>query len=241
MSKRHGAVSVKAYREEGFLQGAFVNYLARLGWNDGTDREIYTLTDLESLFSLEQVSSSPASFDREKLLWFNGKYIRTLSDEELYTACLPFLGEFVKVCDINDSTCKWLAGLIALYRDRIEVLSEISETLRLYFQDPRDYSEEELQKAKVTGEAFNALKELKKIFADSEWTVENLEKTVKEYIERKQMKMKAVLQPLRLVITGTLATPGIFDTLYYIGKEPTLRRLEYFLANYRPPGKEENK
>lgn len=235
MSKRHGAVSVKAYREEGFLPDAFVNYLARLGWNDGTDREIYSLEDLEKAFSLEQVSSSPASFDRDKLLWFNGKYIREKSDEELYEACLPFLRTFVDPSDINTSTREWLTGVILLYKDRIETLGEIEDALEYFFVDPVDYSEEDLSKARVTGDAFNALRELKKILSETEWTAEEIESAIRDYIKRRDLKLKTVVHPLRLVVTGRLATPGIFETLYYVGKEPVLRRLEHFLANYRPP------
>jgi len=235
MSKRHGAVSVKAYQEEGFLPDAFVNYLARLGWNDATDREIYSLKELEELFSLEQVSSSPASFDRDKLLWFNGKYIRAKTDEDLYEICLPFLSEFVDPSDINPSTREWLMGLIGLYRERITVLSEIPRMTEFYFVDPKHYREEDLRKAKVTGEAFNALRELKKLLADVDWSPQGLDRAVRAYIESRGLKLGQVVQPLRLVVTGVLATPGIFETLYYVGKEATLRRLETFLANYRPP------
>jgi len=236
MSKRHGAVSVEAYRKEGFLPDAFVNYLARLGWNDSTDREIYSLAELEELFSLDNVSSSPASFDRDKILWYNGKYIREKTDEELYGLCLPYLSKYVDPDDLNGSTLKWLTGLISMYRDRIEILSDIVGMLEYYFVDPTNYKEELLRKAKVTGEAFNSLRELKKIFSEIEWTVEEVERAIREYVDRKEIKLKMVVQPLRLVITGTLATPGMFETLYYVGKEATLRRLEYFLANYRPPG-----
>ena len=235
MSKRHGAVSVMAYREEGFLPEAFVNYLARLGWNDGTDREIYSLGDLEKLFSLEQVSSSPASFDRDKLLWFNGKYIREKTDEELYRECLPFLGRFVDPGDVNESTRKWLTGIVSLYKDRISVLGDVDTALEYFFVDPVRYLEEDLRKACVTGDAFNALRELKKILAEIDWTQDEIEKAIRGYIERRNLKLKTVVHPLRLVVTGRLATPGIFETVYYVGKEPTQRRLEYFLANYRPP------
>jgi len=235
MSKRHGAVSVGEYRHEGFLPDAFVNYLARLGWNDGTDREIFSLAELEQRFSLAQVSSSPASFDRDKLLWFNGKYIRSKSEEELFEDSLPFLADYVDPGDLNDSTRRWLIGLIGLYKERITVLGDLRELLGFYFVDPKQYSEDDLRKAKVTGEAFNALSELKKILADVDWGADALEKALRDYIERRGLKLKAVVHPLRLVVTGRLATPGIFETLYYVGKEPTLRRLEGFLANYRPP------
>jgi len=236
MSKRHGAVSMEAYRGEGFLPEAFVNYLANLGWNDGTEREIYSLSELEKLFSLGQVSGSPAAFDRDKLLWLNGKYIRELSDEALYEACLPHLQRFVSPSDINESARAWLTGLLSLYRERLEVLSEIEGKVEFYFNDPRGYTEELLNKAKVTGDAFMILQEFKKIFSEIDWTVENIEKCIRDYIAQKNLKMNLVVQPLRLVITGVLATPGIFETLFYIGKAATLRRLEFFLANYRPPG-----
>lgn len=235
MSKRHGAVTVQAYKDEGFLPGAFVNYLARLGWNDDTDREIYSLTELEQLFSLEQVSSSPACFDRDKLLWFNGKYIRELTDEELLGIGLPFLGKYVNPDDLNDSTAEWLFGLVSLYKDRVEVLNQLEEVLSPYFTDPKTYSEESLRTAKVTGDAFMALLELKKRFQAVDWTKELIEETVRTYVKEKGIKFKLIAQPLRLVITGSLASPGIFETLYYVGKEPTLRRLENFLANYQAP------
>ena len=236
MSKRHGAVSVMAYKDEGFLPEAFVNYLARLGWNDDTDREIYSLKELESAFYLHQVSASPASYDRDKLLWFNGKYVRAKTPEELYRACVPFLREFAKPNDINESTRAWLIGLIGLYQDRMTVLSDIADLASFYFVDPKEYSEEDLRKANVTGDAFKALAELNKLLEDTPWTAGDLEKTIRGYVERKGVKLGDVVHPLRLVVTGRRATPGIFETLYYVGKEPTLRRLESFLANYRPPG-----
>jgi glutamyl-tRNA synthetase len=236
MSKRHGAVSVIAYKEEGFLPDAFVNYLARLGWNDDTDREIYSLKELEEAFHLHQVSSSPATFDRDKLLWFNGKYIRMMDREALYRACLPFLHDHVQPSDINKSTREWLIGLVSLYQDRITVLSEISEMTDFYFVDPKSYSEEDLRKAKVNGDAFNALLEMKRLFGGIDWTVDQIERVVKGVVESRGVKLGDVVHPLRLVVTGRRATPGIFETLYYVGKQPVLRRIEHFLSSYRPPG-----
>ncbi|HDS30038.1 MAG TPA: glutamate--tRNA ligase [Firmicutes bacterium] len=236
MSKRHGAVSVMAYKREGFLPDAFVNYLARLGWNDDTDREIYSLSELEQAFHLHQVSSSPATFDRDKLLWFNGKYIRSMAPEVLYRACLPFLNNHVDPYDINKSTREWLIGIMKLYQDRITVLSEIAEATEYFFVDPKSYSEEDLRKAKVTGDAFKALLELKKLFDGIEWTVEEIEKVVKSLVESYNVKLGDIVHPLRLVVTGRRATPGIFETLFCIGKEPVLRRIEHFLSSYRPPG-----
>ncbi len=236
MSKRHGAVTVEAYMNEGFLPEAFVNYLSKLGWTDGTDREIYTLKELEEAFTLSHVSSSPATFDRDKILWFNGKYVREISDDDLLDRSLPFLAEFVDPVDLNESTRAWLTGIIRMYKERLEVLGEIPSKLGYFFNDPKGYDESALRKAKVDGDAFNYLVELKKLFLESEWTTGDIETVIRDYIVKREIKLKAVVQPLRLVITGTLATPGIFDTLFYVGKEPTVRRLEYFLANYRPPG-----
>ncbi len=236
MSKRHGAVSVMDYMKEGYLPEAFVNYLARLGWNDDTDREIYSLEELEQAFHLRQVSSSPASFDRDKLLWFNGKYVRMMDREAFYRACLPFLREFVKPEDINKSTREWLSGVIGLYQERLTTLGEIARMVDFYFVDPKEYSDEDLRKAKVTGEAFKALLDLKKILDDAEWTEESLDSVIRGYAESEGVKLGAVVHPLRLVVTGRRATPGIFETLYYVGKAPTHRRLEHFLSTYRPPG-----
>jgi glutamyl-tRNA synthetase len=236
MSKRHGATSVVEYKQDGYLPEAFVNYLARLGWNDDTDKEIYSLKELEEAFHLWQVSSSPAAYDRDKLLWYNGKYIRSRTPEELYRACLPFLSAYVQPNDINGSTREWLIGLIGLYQDRVTVLSEISDLVGFYFTDPKDYSAEDLTKAKVTGDALKSLVELKKLLTGIPWTVADLDKTIREYVEKKGVGLGAVVHPLRLVVTGRRATPGIFETLFYVGKEPTLRRLDHFLANYMSPG-----
>ncbi len=115
-------------------------------------------------------------------------------------------------------------------------MSDIAGALDFYFNDPKDFSTELLKSAKVTGDAFNALLELKKKFIEIEWTQDEIEKTIRDYIEQKGYKLKMIVQPLRLVISGTLATPGIFDSLYYVGKEATIRRIEHFLTNYRAPG-----
>jgi len=235
MSKRHGAVTIEAYQQEGFLPDAFVNYLATLGWNDGTDREIYSLDDIEKLFTLRDVSPSPAIFDRDKILWFNGKYIRELDDDGLYNVCMPYLETCVKPEALESRSKDWLTGMLGLFRERIDVLSDICDRTELFFNDPTHFSEKLLAKARVDGDAFTALVEIKKNLENTDWTTEAIETEIRNYIKRRELKMKAVLQPLRLVLTGTLATPGIFETLYYIGKEATLRRLENFLANYKPP------
>ncbi|MFH1676340.1 MAG: hypothetical protein ABIC40_04870, partial [bacterium] len=104
-----------------------------------------------------------------------------------------------------------------------------------FFVNIEEYSDEDLADAKVTGDVFIALAELKKILTETDWTRETLEKTIRQYVKSKGVGLGKIVHPLRLVVTGRLATPGIFETLYYIGKEATLRRLEFFLSNYRPP------
>jgi glutamyl-tRNA synthetase len=235
MSKRHGTVGVKDFRDQGFLSEAFVNYIALLGWNDETDEEIYSLNDLEKAFRLEQVNSAPAMFDEDKLLWFNGKYIRGLSADDLYSDSLPFLAKWVDPADVNGSTREWLTGILSLYQERVQTLGELSDALEYFFVDPTDYSDEELGKAKVTGDAFNQLLELKKKIPDIEWTKPGVEKFLRDFVAEKEIGLGKLVHPLRLVVTGRTATPGIFDTLYYVGKEPVIRRLEHFLANYQPP------
>lgn len=235
MSKRHGATSVMEYKQEGFLPEAFVNYLARLGWNDDTDKEIYSLKELEEAFRLWQVSSSPAAYDRDKLLWYNGKYIRMQSPERLYELCLPFLEPYFSN-EINKKGRNWLTGLITLYQERITLLSELPELIKFYFEDLVQYSDEDLKSAKVTGDSLKAISELKRILQNIDWNVSEIEKAIREYVHNKGVNLGTVVHPLRLVVTGRTATPGIFETLFYVGKESTLRRMEHFLANYSPPG-----
>jgi glutamyl-tRNA synthetase len=235
LSKRHGATSVMEYKNAGYLPDAFVNYLVRLGWNDGTENEMYTLKELEAAFHLHQISASPAAYDQDKLRWYNGKYIRLKTPEELFDACLPFLPEYVQPSDLNDSTRTWLVGLIKLYQDRFEVFSELPDLLKFYFADPKDYSAEDLVNAKVTGDALKSLIELKKILKDVEWTSAEIEKSIREFVKKKGVKLGEIVHPLRLVVTGRSATPGIFETLYYVGKESTIRRIDNFLTHYASP------
>jgi glutamyl-tRNA synthetase len=236
MSKRFGATSVMEYKSDGYLPEAFVNYLARLGWNDGTENEMYTLKELETAFHLHQISASPAAYDKDKLNWYNGKYIRMKTPEELYDACLPFLSEYVNPSDINASTREWLSGLLHLYSERMEVLSELPDLLSYYFVDPKKYPEEELAKANVTGETLRSLIELKRVLKDITWTTADLDKTIREFVKSKGIKLGALVHPLRLIVTGRSATPGIFETLFFIGKDACLRRIDHFLANYASPG-----
>lgn len=237
LSKRHGAVSVRWYRDEGFLPDALVNYLARLGWSDGTDEEFFTLDELEVKFDLIGVSKGPAQFDLDKLIWFNGKYIRQLDDDALFEAALPYLVKagMVKAKGMTPGRREWLKVVLGLYRDRIDFFGEVPEKTAYFFTDPKEYLLRDLEKAKVDAEAMDLLREILKIIEKtSDFSVKNLEDLLRGFCEEKGVKLGRVVHPLRLAVTGSRASPGIFETLRALGKKRVVRRLGRFVRRIKP-------
>jgi len=239
LSKRHGAVSVGWYRDEGFLPDACVNYLARLGWSDDTDEEFFTLEELEKKFDLPAVAKSPAQFDFDKLIWFNGKYLRQLDDGELLKEALPFLeaAGFVKARGITPGRREWLKTLMGLYRDRVNYLKEIPGSVEYFFKDPKEYLLTDLEKVKADSEAMELLRGLLGIFQKTNnYSEKNLEDMVRTYCEEKSVKLGRVVHPLRLAVTGRRASPGMFETLRALGKKRVVRRLGRFVRKVTPIG-----
>jgi glutamyl-tRNA synthetase len=237
LSKRHGAVSVRWYRDEGFLPEAVVNYLARLGWSDGTDEEFFTLDELEKKFDLDGVAKSPAQFDMDKLIWFNGKYIRQLDDDSLFELALPYLVESgaVKAKGMTPGRKEWLKVVLGLYRDRMDYFREVPEKTAYFFTDPKEYLLSDLEKAKVDAEAMGLLGDLLKIIEKtSDFTVDNLENLLRGFCEEKGVKLGRVVHPLRLAVTGGRASPGMFETLRALGKKRVVRRLGRFVRKVKP-------
>ncbi len=237
LSKRHGAVSVRWYRDEGFLPDAFVNYLARLGWSDGTDEEFFTLDELEVKFDLSGVSKGPAQFDLDKLIWFNGKYIRQLDDDALFEAALPYLVQAgtVKAKGMTPGRREWLKVVLGLYRDRMDYFGETPEKIAYFFTDPKEYLLSDLEKAKVDAEAIGLLRELLSIIEKvSDFSVKNLEDLLRGFCDEKGAKLGRVVHPLRLAVTGRRASPGIFETLRALGKKRVVRRLGRFVRRIKP-------
>ncbi len=225
LSKRHGATSVQAYREEGYLPDALVNYLARLGWSYG-DQEIFTREELIEKFSLEGVSKSAAVFNPEKLLWLNSQYIMNTPTEELVDMVVPFLKKEGLVTDETMPEREWLIKAVEAYKPRAKTLKEFATSMRYLFVGEIEY--EEKAKEKFLNEKY--LPYLKDIKAGieklSEFTEEALERLFHETVEKHQTKLRHVAQPVRVALTGGTASPGIFEVIYLLGREKTLTRLQ---------------
>ena len=225
LSKRHGATSVLAYKEAGYLPEAIVNYLVRLGWSYG-DQEIFTRQELIEHFSFENVGKSPAVFNPEKLLWLNSQYIISSAPERLADLVMPFLIK-EKIIEENRVIDKeWLSKAIVTLKERSKTLSELVDCLRYYISEDIEYNVK--AKDKFLNEKYlAALSEVKEFLKDLDnFVAFEIEKAFASIVEKLQTKLGNVAQPVRVAITGKTESPGIFEVIEIVGKEKTLKRLE---------------
>jgi glutamyl-tRNA synthetase len=227
LSKRHGAVAVTEYRNKGFLPQGLVNYLALLGWNPGTPQEIFSLPELVKQFSLKRVIKSNAQFNPEKLLWVNGQHIRAIPGEDYEKQITEFWKD--KIDPVPEE--KW-RKLITLYRPRIQTYGELKNQAAYCFASP-EYKDPQLM-AEVKGNAsvMGLLKQLSEVLGemgDFE-DVQTLDQKTKQVAEAAGLKPKDIIHPLRFVLTGGTASPGIFELMSLLGKATCLERLQCFLA-----------
>ena len=225
LSKRHGATSVMAYQEMGYLPDALVNYLVRLGWSCG-DQEVFTREELIKHFSFENVGKSSAVFNPEKLLWLNSQYIIKSNPEELGELVIPFLENagIIQKGQIIDK--QWLSKAIKTLQERAKTLVELAKSLRYYIAEDIVYDEK--AKAKFLNEkSMPYLRELKEgIESISDFSVHELEKVFKSIVEKHGIKLGALAQPVRVAMTGGTESPGIFEVLEVLGRNKTVKRLE---------------
>lgn len=228
LSKRHGAVSVLQYKEEGYLPCALLNYLVRLGWSYG-DQEIFTKEEMVSHFSLKNISRSPATFNPEKLLWLNQHYIKT--SDPAYIA--KHLMWHLKQLHIDLKKGPPLEEIVVALRDRSKTLVEMAKQSRYLFEDAFEYDKDAAAK-ELTKEALPILEALANELAKVEqWNKENLHQVVSDIIVRTQVKMNKVAQPVRVAITGNTQSPSIDVTLQLLGKPKTLQRLSNAISFIR--------
>ena len=225
LSKRHGATSVMAYKDMGYLPDALVNYLVRLGWSCG-DQEVFTREELIKHFSFENVGKSSAVFNPEKLLWLNSQYIIKSNPEELGELVIPFLENagIIQKGQIIDK--QWLSKAIKTLQERAKTLVELAKSLRYYIAEDIVYDEK--AKAKFLNEkSMPYLRELKEgIESISDFSVHELEKVFKSIVEKHGIKLGALAQPVRVAMTGGTESPGIFEVLEVLGRNKTVKRLE---------------
>ena len=226
LSKRHGAMAVTAYRDMGFLPDAVCNYLARLGWSHG-DEEIFSREELIAKFDLESIGKSAAVFDLEKMQWVNAVYLRALPPAELAAAALPFIAQAGLPVPGDDA---WLAKALATVQERVKTFVELVEHARIYLVDQVAIDPAAAAKF-LTPEIAPALRALRDACAALDaWTVPALERAFQEVLAQHGLKLGKLAQPVRVAVTGTTASPGIFEVLDVLGCERTLIRLDAALA-----------
>ncbi len=236
LSKRHGATSVRQFMQDGYLPDALVNYLALLGWAYDDSRELFSLKELEDLFTLERLNKSGAVFDYKKLEHFNGLYIRQKSPAQLADLAIPYLVKAGMVSDPPTPAQKELIlGLMPLVQERLKFIPEITEVGKFAFVQPTTWLAEDLIPKKSTAAmALDTLEGLKGQLADLETTtVEDLEHRLRAWGEEKGLKLGDVMMPLRVAFVGGRVSPSLIPCIKLLGKETLFRRMEGAIAFLR--------
>lgn len=226
LSKRHGAVSVLEYKEQGILPEALVNFLALLGWSPGGDKEILSRYELIELFSLDRLSTTASVFDVEKLVWMSGEYINRLSDEELLDRILKAESRKLKAENRG-----YMLKVVNLLKPRMRKLTDFMEFGDYFFNDPKEYETEGIEKYFKLPEVKDRLLLIKNRFAVlKDFNLEPIETAIRESAEELGIKAALLIHPIRLALTGKTGGPSLFHIVETIGKETVLRRLEKALA-----------
>jgi glutamyl-tRNA synthetase len=228
MSKRHGATSIGEFKEEGFLPEALLNYITLLGWSPKDDREILSLDQLKESFNLEGVNPSNPIFDKEKLEWMNGEYIRSYDNEKLLDLILPFLSK-ENLIDAETAKQKreWLIGFVSLLKERCKTLKEFAEKGKYFFTFDYQYDPSAVKKHFNSPEAAERLK----AFADrlsglDEFKKEKIEEVLRYLSDELQIKSSVLIHLVRLAATGVTGGPPLFDLLELLGKEEVVKRIK---------------
>ncbi|MBI2281429.1 MAG: glutamate--tRNA ligase [Bacteroidetes bacterium] len=214
------------YREGGYFSEAMINMLALLGWNPGTEQEIFSMSELIEAFSLDKVGKSGSKFDPEKTKWFNENYLRAKSNEELAQLIKPIV-EKHGYCVPNEQL---LSAVCNLMKERATFLNDIIEKGTYFFEAPTTYDAETVKK-KWKENSAQIIAELVTIFSTTEFNAVTLEEAFKKYIEEKGFGFGVAMTPIRLAITGVGGGPHLFDIMEVIGKEESINRLKSGVEN----------
>ncbi|MDD3529920.1 MAG: glutamate--tRNA ligase, partial [Gallionellaceae bacterium] len=219
LSKRHGAVSVLQYQEDGYLPEALMNYLARLGWGHG-DAEKFSAAEFIDWFDLAGVSHAAARFNQEKLAWLNQQYLKETDDARLADLVRPFLAKQ----SIDPAGGPDLAGLMPLLKERVATVEELADAAHIFYRHALP-AEDEI-KARLEAAAVPAFEQLRAALAEVAWEAGALNQLFKDTAKACGLKMGQIGIPLRLVLFGTAQTPSIDATLALLGRAETLRRFD---------------
>ena len=210
------------YREAGYFPEAVVNFLALLGWNPGTEQELFSLDELVESFSLERVNKSGARFDPDKTKWYNQQYMHQKEDAVLAESYLDFLSEK----NIKTPSLAYVEQVVSLIKDRATFVSDFWELSDYFFVAPTEYNENAVKKQwkENTGQIIKEL--MDELDTIKDFSSENVETTVKAWISERELSFGKVMPPLRLVLVGDMKGPHIFDIMALIGKKESMDRIQ---------------
>ncbi|MES1982999.1 MAG: glutamate--tRNA ligase [Pseudomonadota bacterium] len=218
LSKRHGAVSVMQYDENGYLPEALINYLARLGWSHG-DEEIFSVEQFCAWFDLDHITPSAAQFNTEKLNWLNQHYLKVADNSRLAELIRPRLA----ARGVTVTAAPALEAVIALYKERSVTLNDLSDAIKVYYTDLQP--DQQLLDTHITAEAKPALLELAERFRQINWDTAAVSAAIKEIIAKHGLKMPKLAMPMRVILTGQTQTPSVDAVVALFPRETVLLRM----------------
>lgn len=210
----------RGYKEDGYFPEAMVNFLAFLGWNPGTEQELFSMEALIQAFDLKRVNKGGARFDPDKTKWFNHQYMQEQPDEQLAEL---FKDKHIELADID---INYIAMVVGLIKERATFVSDFWDLSHFFFVAPQSYDEKASKKAFKEGTKALMTELVSLINNIEDFTVENLQTTIKDWITSNEIGFGKVMMPLRLALVGALHGPEVFDIMYLIGKAETLKRIE---------------
>jgi glutamyl-tRNA synthetase len=222
LSKRHGAVSVMQYFDQGYLPEAILNYLARLGWSHGDD-EIFSMTDFCRWFDFDHITSSSAQFNTEKLDWLNSHYIKTLPLDRMCQLIEPYLKALIKTpIDVG-----LLKSSIEIHRERANHLTTLAKDIAYVFEYPKPNPEDFAKH--INDEALSLIKNFKGTLIEVDWTKEAIHNAMNEVVISHAIKFPKLAMPLRVLLTGIAQSPSIDAVMLILGRDETMKRLNLYL------------
>lgn len=225
LSKRHGATSVEAYEEMGYLPQALLNYLALLGWSLDGETTIISADVLTESFSLDRISKNPAIFDAEKLEWMNGSYLRDMTPAHFVDVAAPWIERAgLATSDDIEARRSWFEAMAPLVAERVKRLDELAEKIEFLFIEPV-ISEPAREKALAKEGVARALEVASEVLAASDFTTEAIEAALRTVPETTGVKPKIAFQAVRVAITGDTVSPPLFESLELLGRERSLARI----------------
>jgi len=210
----------RGYREDGYFPEAFVNLLALLGWNPGTERELFNMEELIQIFSLERVNKSGARFDPEKAKWFNHQYLIRKGNDEVANLFMPILEQYGVQVQMDK-----LVRIVGLVKERVNFIHELWGQTSFFFERPLNYNSQTVAKFWNNDSSVMMNILVEKLSGISTWTALNIEQSVKELIGEKGYGMGKVMNTIRLALVGESKGPGVADICEILGKEETLQRI----------------